>query len=222
MFALSRARSERLRLGSIVFSTQKRRFAIDGHAQREACEAFIKSQAGEGWRLIRTAYDDGGFSGGNMERPALKQLLADIREQLVDVVVVYKVDRLTRSLADFAKMVEQFDAHGGVAPLGYEVRERKLVINEREAERVKYIYQKYLELKSVRLLKQDLDKRGIHSRVQVWKNGPHGGGSFSRGALYEMLASPIYIGEIRHKQERYPGQRQATSSANCGSGSSDC
>ena len=82
------------------------------HAQREACEAFIKSQAGEGWRLVKTAYDDGGFSGGTMERPALQQLLADIREGLVDVVVVYKVDRLTRSLADFAKMVELFDAHG--------------------------------------------------------------------------------------------------------------
>ena len=81
------------------------------HAQREACEAFIKSQAGEGWRLIKTAYDDGGLSGGTMERPALQHLLANIREGLIDVVVVYKVDRLTRSLADFAKMVELFDAH---------------------------------------------------------------------------------------------------------------
>jgi site-specific DNA recombinase len=82
------------------------------HAQREACEAFIKSQAGEGWRLLRTAYDDGGFSGGTMARPALQQLLEDIRQKRVDVVVVYKVDRLTRSLADFAKMVEAFDQHG--------------------------------------------------------------------------------------------------------------
>src|SRR5712672_3979091 len=81
------------------------------HAQREACEAFIKSQASEGWKLIKTAYDDGGLSGGTIERPALKRLLADIGEGLIDVVVVYKVDRLTRSLADFAKMVEQFDAH---------------------------------------------------------------------------------------------------------------
>jgi site-specific DNA recombinase len=81
------------------------------HAQREACEAFIKSQAGEGWRLIKTAYDDGGLSGGTMERPALQHLLANIREGLIDLVVVYKVDRLTRSLADFAKMVELFDAH---------------------------------------------------------------------------------------------------------------
>src|SRR5215475_5385254 len=75
-------------------------------AQRESCEAFIKSQQGEGWRLIRTPYDDGGISGGTMERPGLQQLLDDIRQWLVDVVVVYKVDRLTRSLADFAKMVE--------------------------------------------------------------------------------------------------------------------
>ena len=80
------------------------------HAQREACEAFIRSQAGEGWRLVPTAYDDGGFSGGSMERPALQHLLADIRERLIDVIVVYKVDRLTRSLADFAKMVDVFDA----------------------------------------------------------------------------------------------------------------
>jgi len=80
-------------------------------AQREACEAFIKSQHGEGWRLVRAAYDDGGFSGGTMERPALQRLLADIRERVIDVIVVYKVDRLTRSLADFAKMVELFDAH---------------------------------------------------------------------------------------------------------------
>src|SRR5690348_15186065 len=81
------------------------------HAQREACEAFIKSQADEGWRLVKTAYDDGGLSGGTMERPALQRLLADVNQRVIDVVVVYKVDRLTRSLTDFAKMVEVFDAH---------------------------------------------------------------------------------------------------------------
>jgi DNA invertase Pin-like site-specific DNA recombinase len=80
------------------------------HAQREACEAFIKSQASEGWRLVKTYYDDGGVSGASMERPALQRLLGDIRQGLIEVVVVYKVDRLTRSLADFAKMVELFDA----------------------------------------------------------------------------------------------------------------
>src|SRR5512146_2681594 len=82
------------------------------HAQREACEAFIRSQAGEGWRLVKAAYDDGGLSGGTMERPALQRLLSDINQELVDVVVVYKVDRLTRSLSDFARMVEVFDARG--------------------------------------------------------------------------------------------------------------
>ena len=82
------------------------------HAQREACEAFIRSQAGEGWRLVRTHYDDGGLSGATMERPALQRLMADIDKRLVDAVVVYKVDRLTRSLTDFAKMVEVFDARG--------------------------------------------------------------------------------------------------------------
>src|SRR5579862_3558934 len=170
------------------------------HAQREACEAFIRSQAGEGWRLHPTAYDDGGFSGGTMERPALQRLLADIQEKLIDTVVVYKVDRLTRALADFAKMVERFDAHGvsfvavtqqfntttsmgrltlnvllsfaqferevtgerirdkiaaskrkgmwigGRPPLGYDLRERRLVVHPAEAETVREIFRRYLAL----------------------------------------------------------------------------
>jgi site-specific DNA recombinase len=82
------------------------------HAQREACEAYIRSQAGEGWRLVKTAYDDGGISSGTMERPALQRLLADIKQGLIDIVVVYKVDRLTRSLMDFSKIVEQLDRYG--------------------------------------------------------------------------------------------------------------
>ncbi len=216
------------------------------HAQREACEAFIRSQAGEGWRLIKTAYDDAGFSGGNVERPALQKLLTDIRERRVDVVVVYKVDRLTRSLPDFAKMVEVFDSHGvsfvavtqqfntttsmgrltlnvllsfaqferevtgerirdkiaaskqkgmwmgGTVPLGYDVRERRLVINQAEAEKVRLIYQLYLELGSVRLVKTELDRRGLISKVRLSKAGVRSGGyRFGRGALYEMLANPI-------------------------------
>ncbi len=80
-------------------------------AQRQACEAYVKSQASEGWRPIDKHYDDGGISGGTMERPALQRLLADIALGNVDVVVVYKIDRLTRSLADFARMVELFDRH---------------------------------------------------------------------------------------------------------------
>ena len=234
------------------------------HAQREACEAFIKSQAGEGWRLVKTAYDDGGISGGTMERPALQRLLSDIDEGRIDVVVVYKVDRLTRSLADFAKMVEIFDAHnvsfvsitqqfntttsmgrltlnvllsfaqferevtgerirdkiaaskkkgmwmGGFCSLGYDVRDRRLVVNQEESKLVRHIYKRYLELGSVRLLKLDLDRRGIVSKIRVSKNGRRSGGrSFSRGALYELLANPLYIGEIRHKKVRHPGQHEA-------------
>jgi site-specific DNA recombinase len=233
-------------------------------AQREACEAFIKSQAGEGWRLVKTAYDDGGLSGGTMERPALKRLLADINQGVIDVVVVYKVDRLTRSLADFAKMVEVFDAHGasfvavtqqfntttsmgrltlnvllsfaqferevtgerirdkiaaskrkgmwmgGVVPLGYEVCDRRIVIEEPEAETVRYIFRRYQELGCVRLLKEDLDRRGVVSKRRTSKTGIGSGGHlFSRGALYALLSNPIYIGEVRHKNLHYPGQHQA-------------
>ena len=233
------------------------------HAQREACEAFIKSQHGEGWRLVKTAYDDGGFSGGTMERPALQRLLADIRERMIDVVVVYKVDRLTRSLADFAKMVELFDAHavsfvavtqqfnttssmgrltlnvllsfaqferevtgerirdkiaaskrkgmwmGGTVALGYDVSDRRLVINSAEAETVKGIFQRYLELRSGRLLRDDLDRRGIVSKIRISSNGNRTGGkAFSRGALYELLSNPVYIGEIQHRKERHPGQHE--------------
>src|SRR5450755_33677 len=234
------------------------------HAQREAAEAYIVSQAGEGWRLIKTAYDDGGISGGTMERPALQRLLSDIKNGRLDVVVVYKIDRLTRSIADFAKMVEIFDAQqvsfvsitqqfstttsmgrltlnvllsfaqferevtgerirdkiaaskkkgiwmGGYCPLGYDVQDRQLVVVPEEAKLVRHLYSRYLELKSVRLLKQNLDRRGMVSKVRVSKNGIRSGGrSFSRGALYELLANPIYLGEIRHKKLRHPGQHQA-------------
>jgi len=198
-----------------------------------------------------------------MERPALQHLLEDIRRRLVDVVVVYKVDRLTRSLADFAKMVEVFDAHGvsfvavtqqfntttsmgrltlnvllsfaqferevtgerirdkiaaskrkgmwmgGTVPLGYDIRDRRLVVNRAEATTVKRIYERYLELGSVRLLRGDLERRRIVSKVRVSKNGVRSGGrQFSRGALYQMLSNPIYLGEIRRKKERHPGQHE--------------
>jgi site-specific DNA recombinase len=234
------------------------------HAQREACEAFIKSQTGEGWRLVKTGYDDGGLSGGNMERPALKLLLDHIEQGLIDVVVVYKVDRLTRSLADFAKMVEVFDAHGisfvavtqqfntttsmgrltlnvllsfaqferevtgerirdkiaaskrkgmwmgGCPPLGYDVVDRRLVIIPKEAEVVKLIYETYLQLGSVRQLKEHLELQGIVSKIRISKSGNQTGGcSFARGALYELLANPLYIGEVRHKKERHAGQHEA-------------
>src|SRR5215472_9803508 len=233
------------------------------HAQREACEAFIKSQQSEGWRLLEIAYDDGGFSGATTERPALQRLLADIRDGHIDVVVVYKVDRLTRSLSDFARMVEVFDAHGvsfvavtqqfntttsmgrltlnvllsfaqferevtgerirdkiaasrrkglwmgGVPPLGYDVRDRCLIVNEAEAATVKLIYQLYLKLGSVRLLKHELDRRGVISKLRVSRRGSSFGGlPFSRGALYELLANPVYVGQVRHRKQVHPGQHK--------------
>ena len=234
------------------------------HAQREASEAFIKSQQGEGWKLVKTAYDDGGLSGGNMERPGLQRLLEDIRNGLIDVVVVYKVDRLTRSLADFAKMVEVFDAQGvsfvavtqqfntttsmgrltlnvllsfaqferevtgerirdkiaaskrkgiwmgGCPSMGYDVCDRRLVVNQAEAATVQEIYRRYLKTDSVPKLKKELDRDGVVSKIRVSRKGNKSGGlSFSRGALYELLSNPIYIGEIRHKRERHPGQHEA-------------
>src|ERR1700732_1253178 len=232
-------------------------------AQYDAASAYIRSQAHAGWTLIRSRYDDGGYSGGSTDRPDLQRLLDDIRARKLDVVVVYKVDRLTRSLADFAKMVELFDAHavsfvavtqqfnttssmgrltlhvllsfaqferevtgerirdkiaaskrrgmwmGGTVALGYDVSDHRLVINPAEAETVKGIFQRYLELRSVRLLKDDLDRRGIISKIRLSRNGNRSGGkAFSRGALYELLSTPVYIGEIRHRKERHPGQHE--------------
>jgi DNA invertase Pin-like site-specific DNA recombinase len=234
------------------------------HAQRQACEAFVRSQAGEGWRLVKTAYDDGGFSGATMDRPALKALLTHVKEKRIDVVVVYKVDRLTRSLADFAKIVEIFDAHGvsfvavtqqfntttsmgrltlnvllsfaqferevtgerirdkiaaskqkgmwmgGTVPLGYDVRDHRLLVNPKEAETVRLIFQRYIELRSVRQVRDELDRRSIVSKQRVSKSGARSGGvRFGRGALYQMLANPIYVGEIRHKRVSHPGQHEA-------------
>jgi site-specific DNA recombinase len=230
------------------------------HAQREACEAYIKSQAHEGWKLRPTHYDDGGLSGGTMDRPALNKLLSDIANGLIDVVVVYKVDRLSRSLADFARLVELFEQHdvsfvsvtqhfntsssmgrltlnvllsfaqferevtgerirdkiaaskkkgmwmGGRLPLGYDAVDRQLVVNQVEAETVRHIYQRYLALGCVRRLKGELDRDGYVSKFQ---NNGDGGKSFSRGALYNLLRNPIYIGKVSHKKKVYPGQHEA-------------
>jgi len=179
-------------------------------AQYDASQAYIRSQAHAGWSLLRAKYDDGGFSGGNTERPALQRLLEDVRAGRVDVIVVYKVDRLTRSLADFAKLVELFDRHnvsfvsvtqqfntttsmgrltlnvllsfaqferevtserirdkiaaskrkglwvGGMAPLGYDTKDRRITVNESEAETVRTIFRSYRKLGSLNLLPQSL------------------------------------------------------------------
>jgi DNA invertase Pin-like site-specific DNA recombinase len=233
-------------------------------AQREACLAYIQSQKSEGWRPVRTRYDDGGFSGGNLDRPALTRLLANIEANQIDTVVVYKVDRLTRSLADFAKIVDVLDSNGasfvsvtqqfntttsmgrltlnmllsfaqferevtgerirdkiaaskrkglwmgGRVPLGYCADGRTLEVVPAEAETVRQLFQLYLELGSVRRLKQEADRRGLRTKVHACKKGKQtGGGPFGRGALYHLLSNPIYLGRIPHKQESYMGQHPA-------------
>jgi len=233
-------------------------------AQREACEAYVASQAGLGWRANRTRYDDGGISGGTMARPALQRLLKDIEAGQVDVVVVYKIDRLTRSLMDFARIVDVFDGHavsfvsitqqfntttsmgrltlnvllsfaqferevtaerirdkiaaskkkgmwmGGPPPLGYDVCDKKLVVNETEAETVRQLFRLYLETRSVRRLKERADKLGITTKHRRLRDGRiQGGKPFSRGNLYLLLANPIYIGEVSHHKETYPGRHDA-------------
>jgi site-specific DNA recombinase len=229
------------------------------HAQREACEAYIKSQAHERWTLRPTVYDDGGISGGHVERPALQALLNDIRRNLIDVVVVYKVDRLSRSLADFARLVELFEKHnvsfvsitqhfntsssmgrltlnvllsfaqferevtgerirdkiaaskrkgmwmGGVAPIGYDVVDKKLIINQQEAETVCHIFDRYLALQCVRKLKGELDSEGFVSKART--NGS-GSKPFSRGALYTLLKNCTYIGKVSHKGKVFDGEQQ--------------
>ena len=246
-------------------------------AQREACAAFILSQKHEGWTVLPTLYDDGGFSGGTMDRPALKLLLSDIAEGKVDVVVVYKIDRLTRSLFDFAKIVEAFEAKGvsfvsitqqfntstsmgrltlnvllsfaqferelagerirdkiaaskkkgmwmgGLPSLGYDVKDRKLVVNEEEARTVLHIFRRYVELKSVRALKTELEEAGIRSKQRILSDGtPYGGQKLSRGALYLMLQNRIYRGEITHKGNAYPGEHSGDRRPSALGSSSGC
>jgi site-specific DNA recombinase len=233
-------------------------------AQHDAAQAYIRSQAHAGWTLIRSRYDDGGYSGGSTERPALQRVLADVRSRKVDVIVVYKVDRLTRSLADFAKLVELFDDHGvsfvsvtqqfntttsmgrltlnvllsfaqferevtserirdkiaaskrkglwvgGIAPLGYETKDRKIVVVEEEADRVRTIFRRYLELGSLNLLMADLRGRVIVTKVRSLKTGRTVGGiPFTRGPLAHLLRNRFYIGEVAFKGEVLPGEQPA-------------
>ena len=233
-------------------------------AQREACRAFVLSQRHEGWVALNNRYDDGGFSGGTMERPALKRLLDDILAGNVETVVVYKVDRLTRSLTDFAKIIEVFDSHGvsfvsvtqqfnttnsigrltlnvllsfaqfereitgerirdkfaaskkkgmwmgGFVPLGYDCVERQLVVIPVEASTVRRIFRQYLRLGCVSKLKHFLDHKQVHSKVRRAIAGRMSGGQpYSRGALYHLLNNRIYVGEIEHRGQVYPGRHRA-------------
>src|ERR1700736_4267837 len=233
-------------------------------AQREACEAFITSQRQEGWLCLRAAYDDGGFSGATMERPALQQLLADLTAGRVDTIVVYKIDRLTRSLADFAKIVEILDVRGasfvsvtqrfntttsmgrltlnvllsfaqferevtserirdkiaaskrkglwvgGPLPLGYEMKDGKVAVVEDQAERVRLIYRRYLELGGVNALVRDLREKDVRTKIRLRATGAtHGGIPFGRGSLFYLLRNQFYVGEVQYKGEILPGEQPA-------------
>lgn len=233
-------------------------------AQYAACTAYVASQASEGWVLIKNRYDDGGISGGTLERPGLKALLADIATGLIDNVVVYKVDRLTRSLLDFAKLVEAFDKAGasfvsvtqsfntttsmgrltlnmllsfaqferevtaerirdkiaaskqrgmwmgGTPPIGYQPDGRSLAIVAEDAAIVRHIFERYLELGTVRALHDDLIRQRIRQPQRTSTTGrTFGGTSFGRGQLYKLLKNPLYIGRIRHGSKTYPGSHPA-------------
>jgi DNA invertase Pin-like site-specific DNA recombinase len=223
-------------------------------AQREACEAYIASQKAEGWLLVPDRYDDGGMSGATLERPALKRLLGDIEAQRVDIVVVYKIDRLSRALMDFAKLVEVFDRNnvtfvsvtqsfntttsmgrltinillsfaqferevigerirdkiaasrkrgmwmGGFVPLGYDVRDRKLVVNEAEARKVRMIFERFVKIGSATTLVRALRAEGITGKY---------GKLVDKGTIYKLLNNRTYIGLAVHKGTAYPGEHKA-------------
>src|SRR6266852_6041682 len=207
-------------------------------AQREACEAYIKSQAHEGWRLIPDHYDDGGLSGASLDRPALQTLLSDVRAGKITIVVVYKVDRLTRSLADFAKLVELFDQHqvsfvsvtqsfnttssmGRLTlnvllsfaqfereVIGERVRDKIAVVPE-EAEAVRTIFARYLALGSIGALIEDLDRRGIRTKANGLTDGRlRGGIRFGVGSLAHLLKNRFYIGEVVYRGGLHRGEHE--------------
>jgi len=233
-------------------------------AQREACEAYAASQRHEGWECSAERYDDGGFSGGSLERPALNRLLADVAARKIDVIVIYKIDRLTRALSDFAKIVDVLDGAGasfvsvtqsfntttsmgrltlnvllsfaqferevgaervrdkiaaskkkgmwmgGVCPLGYDVGNRALIVNEHEAATVRQIFKLYLTLGSVLLLETELRRRGVHSKVRLSRSGTVTGGKpFTRGASYVLLRNWLYVGRVAHGGDTYDGRHDA-------------
>ena len=224
------------------------------HAQHDACAAYVTSQLAEGWSLVPDHYDDGGFSGGTLERPALRRLLADIEAGQVDVVVVYKIDRLSRSLMDFAKLVEVFDRHnvtfvsitqsfntttsmgrltlnillsfaqferevigerirdkfaasrargmwmGGSVPLGYDVRDRKLVVSEAEAATVRRVFNGFAAIGSATKLAKVLRAEGVTTKR---------GRPIDKADVYKLLNNRTYVGEVTHKGNVYPGEQAA-------------
>lgn len=233
-------------------------------AQREACEAYIKSQAHEGWRLVPDHYDDGGLSGASLNRPSLQLLLDNVTGGNIDIILVYKVDRLTRSLADFAKLVELFDQHGvsfvsitqsfnttssmgrltlnvllsfaqferevigervrdkiaaskrkglwvgGPVPLGYATTGKKLVVLPAEAKIVQRIFELYLEVGSIAMLAEILERKGIRTKARPLLDGEiRGGIPFGVGTLAHLLRNRFYIGEIEYRGEVHAGEHEA-------------
>ena len=234
------------------------------HAQREAAIAYIASQRSEGWIALPDHYDDGGISGGTLDRSALQRLLRDIDAGMVDVVVVYKIDRLSRSLTDFAKLVDIFERHnvtfvsvtqqfntttsmgrltlnillsfaqferevigerirdkfaasrkrgmwmGGWPPLGYEVRDRRLVVVEREAAVVCRIFDRFAKIGSALMVARELNTAGEVTKRRIYAGGRQGGGKpWAKGAIYKVLANRVYLGEAVHKRVAYPGEHAA-------------
>jgi DNA invertase Pin-like site-specific DNA recombinase len=230
-------------------------------AQRDAGHAYIASQRNEGWIAVSDDYDDPAYSGGNMERPALQRLLSDIESGKIDVVIIYKIDRLTRSLADFSRMVEVFEQHrvsfvsvtqnfntttsmgrlmlnillsfaqferevtgerirdkiaaskrkgmwmGGIPPLGYDVDNRRLVPNEREANIIRHIFQRFVELGSSTMLVKELKLDGVTSKSWTTQDGKvHEGKPIDKSLIYKVLNNRTYLGELRHKDQWYQAE----------------
>ena len=232
-------------------------------AQRDACAAYIDSQRHEGWLPLDDRYDDGGYSGGTLERPALQRLIRDIEAGRVDTVVCYKIDRLSRSLTDFARLVEVFEHNsvtfvsvtqsfctttsmgrltlnillsfaqferelagerirdkfaasrrkgifmGGHPPLGYDVKARKLLVNSAEAELIRLIFRRFLDLGSALLLIRELNAQGHRTKSWITQAGTlRQGRAFDKGTLYKILRNRTYLGEAVHKGTAYPGEHQ--------------
>lgn len=266
--------SEQTRFRCAIYTRKSSEDGLDQdfnslEAQREACEAYIRSQAHEGWKLIPEHFDDGGFSGGNTERPALARLMKQLCDDKIDIIVIYKIDRLTRSLTDFARLAETFDKHkvsfvsvtqqfntttsmgrlmlnvllsfaqfereitgerirdkiaaskakgmwmGGVIPMGYDARDRRLFVNEKEAATVRRVFKLYLEVGSVPALLERLNVENILTAPRLSANARKSGDRhFTRGHLYKLLSNPIYIGRVPHKKVSHPGQHEPIIEAN--------
>lgn len=265
--------SERKRIRCAIYTRKSSEEGLDQDfnsldAQREACEAYVVSQKAEGWVTLPDFYDDGGISGGTLERSALQRMLDDIDAGKVDQIVVYKIDRLTRSLADFAKLVERLDKAdasfvsvtqsfntatsmgrltlnvllsfaqferevtaerirdkiaaskkkglwmGGLVPFGYEANGRTLSVIASEAKTIRLLYKLYLELGTVRAVRDEAQRLDLRTRYRTQKSGMYvGGNHFGRGHIYQILTNPLYAGRIRHKNKVFDGQHPAVINA---------